>query len=80
MKIRLFQDSICAKCEAQAIVRMEKKSGVCKGFYEDEDGNMQMEYEETNETVSVCDEHAFYYVSIGYEVTEVYGNPPAKPS
>jgi hypothetical protein len=62
----------CEECEQLAEYRLEKIEMEVERYYEDTEGNLQMELKEVVLTAGVCEEHLGRYLTRSYELVGKY--------
>ena len=63
---------LCAKCKGLGKYQLERKEEKPIGYYDDEDGNLQMKTETVSDIVVSCEKHLDYYIVKNFEVTGTY--------
>jgi len=68
IKVRVY----CEECDKFADFQVKKIEQEIEGYYDDEDGNLQMTLKEVVTVVDVCTGHLEMYLNKSYEMVGTY--------
>jgi len=72
MGVRLNFTPYCEECECVAKYKVKKIEQEVDGYFDDDDGNIQMKLVEVELEVDVCEEHLNKYLGRSYELVGTY--------